>query len=149
VGALTTDTLVMAMSGMFWTLRPELRRKEQNNVEFTQNELILLINTHPHDKKLWLVGADLSGADLRGAFLQGANLTGANLRGADLRGANLEKACLVEADLTGARLAGAFLNWADLTRAEVADAGLTTAADISYITLPDGSKHGADLRSLF
>ena len=84
-------------------------------MEFTRNELYLLLNAHPIDRPLWLVGANLSGADLSGANLSKADLSEANLR---------------RAYLNGTYLAAAYLNGANLRHAKFNE----------YTTLPDDTK---------
>ncbi len=74
-----------------------------------------------------LVEADLVRANLEGAYLMKANLKGAGLVGANLKGANLVGAILIEANLVGANLEGARLEEANLEGANLKVANLEEA----------------------
>jgi uncharacterized protein YjbI with pentapeptide repeats len=114
-------------------------------MEFTQAELYLLLNTHPVERPLWLVGADLREArlceaDLRGANLRDANLSGADLRGVDLRQANLEGASLRGADLSDANLGGANLNAVKLRGAQFQRAIMPDGTRCEDLAIPSSPK---------
>lgn len=94
-------------------------------MEFTKVELYVLLNLHPSDWSLWLLGANLIVANLGEADLRAANLWNANLVEASLSGANL-----TAANLSGARLEGADLRGADLR-----------GANLEGAIMPDGPKH--------
>ncbi len=79
------------------------------------------------DRRLDLVGVQLTRADLWGVHLVRANLEGAHLAGAHLVEAHLAGAHLVEAHLAGAHLEGAHLAGAHLAGAHLAGAHLEGA----------------------
>jgi len=58
-------------------------------MQFTSNELYMLINLHPSDRPFWLHRTNLEEAHLKGTDLSGADLSAANLSGACLRWADL------------------------------------------------------------
>lgn len=118
-----------------------------------------------------LIGANLSGANLSGATLNEANFSEANLGQANLREAdvvladlskanlreaelvwaylvwaNLSGARLTGADLTEATLRGADLSGADLTDAMVLDEQLAIVKSLEGATLPNGRRHGQDVK---
>jgi hypothetical protein len=83
------------------------------------------------------VGVLLDDIELSGASLSRATLTRANLENADLRDADLRDANLYEVDLRGA----------DLSRADVRQRQLRQAKSLEGVTMPNGQKYEAWLKS--
>jgi hypothetical protein len=73
-------------------------------MEFTKVELYVLLNLHPSDRSLWLLGANLIEANLIEANLSEANLSRADLVGADLIEANLPNFQICPSE-------GSFVGW--------------------------------------